>query len=124
MRRAITPVLALLLVLMNAGVARAQGAADLIGEWHVESYNGDTPADNVQMKLVFVDADTMTMVLLIDGEEVSSQDVRYEATDDGVFVRYSEDAPDGAAATWSIDADGKLHLATDDGSEEIVLTRL
>ncbi|XAM01427.1 hypothetical protein OT109_08530 [Phycisphaeraceae bacterium D3-23] len=121
MPRLATLLLALTLAFGAATSASADGAGDLIGEWNVESYNGDTPPANVQMKVTFNDADTMTMVLIIDGSEVSSQDARYSATDAGGFTRYTEEAPDGVAGSWSIDAAGKLHIANDDGGEDIVM---
>ncbi|MFI4860416.1 MAG: hypothetical protein ACIAXF_07020 [Phycisphaerales bacterium JB063] len=115
--------LALMLVLTAATSALAEGAGDLLGGWTVESYNGDTPPANVQMKVEFVDADTMRLVLVVDGSEVSSQDARYSATDDGKFMRYPEESPDGISGTWSIDAAGKLRIVNDDGSEDIVMDR-
>lgn len=124
MTRIATLSLAILLA-FTAATTAAAGAADLIGDWNVESFNGEAPPPNVQMQISFVDADTMTMTVTVDGQELGTEEVRYEATDDGQITVYTEEEPDGDTAAWSIGVDGKLRIVSEENGvqEEIVMGR-
>ena len=122
MKRLATLSLAVLLAFTAATTAAAAGAADLIGEWNVESFSGEAPPPNVQMKITFVDADTMTMTVTVDGQELGTEEVQYEATDGGEITIFTEDEPEGDTATWEIGVDGKLTITSnEDGQEEKIV---
>ena len=121
MKRIATLSFAILLA-FTAATTAAAGAADLIGDWTVESFNGDAPPPNVQMVVSFVDADTMTMTVTVDGQALPAEELRYEATDDGSITVFTEEEPNGDTATWSIGFDGKLTItSSEDGVEETIV---
>lgn len=115
-----------LMMLAAAGSALAADVGDLIGAWNVESFDGQPPDPSVKMTVTFVDEDTMTRGVVLNGEDLGTEEIRYEATDDGSITLYSDDEPDGVTLSWEIDDAGKLRLVyEEDGeSEEMVLGRI
>lgn len=116
----------ILFAVAASNAAFAADAGELIGAWNVESFDGQPPDPTVKMTVTFVDEDTMTRGVVLNGEDLGTEEIRYEATDDGTLTLYSDDEPDGVTLRWEIDDAGKLHLIyEEDGeSEEMVLGRI
>jgi len=126
MKRLATLSMVGLLLMTAATSAFAADAGDLIGAWNVESFDGQPPDPSVKMIVTFVDEDTLTRGVVLNGEDLGTEEIRYEATDDGSITLYSDDEPDSVTLSWEIDDAGKLHLVyEEDGeSEEMVLGRI
>jgi len=120
MTRIATLALALLLSLTAVTAQAGDAIEALAGDWLVESFDGEQTEPGMEMKISFVDDETMKMTITVNGQEVVSEEVRYEATEEGDITVYTEDEPDGESAKWEVADDGKLHITTEEEGEMIL----
>ena len=113
--------LALLLAPANALAGEAIEA--LKGAWVAETVGGEAPPDGVEMKMTFIDDDTIKLEVTFEGE-TELEEVRYEATKDGKITIWPEPEkkPEGEKATWEVKKDKKLYIVTEE-NETLVFAR-
>ena len=103
-------VLALMLSLAATSTALAGEAIQALrGDWLIEPGEGEQLPPNMQMKMTFVDDDTLRMTIVMDGQVVGSEEGRYAATADGKMTMYEDNGTE-TDCTWEVKADGKLYL--------------
>lgn len=129
MRKSLTPaltVLALMLGLVATSTALAGEAIEALrGDWLIEAGEGEQLPPNMQMKMTFVDDDTLRMTIIMDGQVLGSEEARYAATADGKMKMYEENGTE-TDCTWEVKADGKLYVTGPNPSgepETIVMRR-
>ena len=115
MPRVMLMLLALCCILGPTTLVRADVYEQLQGEWIAELE--DAPAGR-EIRLTFVDRQTVRVAILHNGQEMQVREARYEATDTQVTFYYDEDDDEGEQGAWHIDDDGKLHLIDSEEGEE------
>jgi len=122
MRKSLTPaltVLTLMLGLVASSTAHAGEALEALrGDWLIEAGEGEQLPPNMQMKMPFVNDDTLRMTIIMAGQVIGSEEARYAATADGKMTMYEEGGAE-TECTWEVKADGKLHVTGPNPSGEL-----
>ena len=121
MKRVLPLIAALAMCLSMASAAMAGPSEDLRGEWIIESMFGEAPPPGVEMRMEFVDGDTVKMTMIAGGQEQMSEEGSYTVTEDTLTITMDGDED---VLNWEIDDDGKLHItSTEDDGPAIILHR-
>jgi len=127
MRKTLTPILAALTLMLSLTATTTAFAAEAIealrGGWLIESYNGEQMPPNMQATMTFVDSETLQMSVSMDGQVITTEETKYEATAEGKITVIGEDGT-AEEGTWEV-KEGKLHLSgpNDDGQIETLILR-
>ncbi|MEM1354398.1 MAG: hypothetical protein AAGC44_10390 [Planctomycetota bacterium] len=128
MRKTLTPLLAALTLMLGltatSSVQAGEAIEPLRGAWVIESFNGEQFPPNLKATMTFVDDDTISLSVSMDGQVIESQENRYAATNDGKITIFEDDGS-AEEGKWEVKADGKLYLSgpNDDGEIETLILR-